>query len=75
MLKKLLLSIILFAPPLFSMAEQLKINDTAPKTYVVEKGDTLWDISGPGNSYASGLNFTNPGMHGIGKFGQFQTSG
>jgi hypothetical protein len=45
MLKKLLLSIILFAPPLFSMAEQLKINDTAPKTYVVEKGDTLWDIS------------------------------
>jgi len=26
-------------------ADQLKINQDAPKTYVVEKGDTLWDIS------------------------------
>jgi len=45
MLKKLLISLILFVSPLFSMADQLKINDSAPKTYVVEKGDTLWDIS------------------------------
>lgn len=45
MLKKLLLSFILIAPPLVSVADQLKINDNAPKNYVVEKGDTLWDIS------------------------------
>ena len=45
MLKKLLLSLILFTPPLVSLAEQLKMNENAPKTYVVEKGDTLWDIS------------------------------
>jgi hypothetical protein len=35
----------LFACSLFSLADQLKINDDAPQTYVVEKGDTLWDIS------------------------------
>lgn len=45
MLKKLLLSLILLSPPLVSLADQLKINDNAPKNYVVEKGDTLWDIS------------------------------
>ncbi|GAA0818300.1 LysM domain-containing protein [Colwellia asteriadis] len=45
MLKKLLLSLILFTPPLVSLADQLKINDNAPKSYIVEKGDTLWDIS------------------------------
>ena len=30
---------------IFTLAEQLIINGDAPKTYVVEKGDTLWDIS------------------------------
>jgi LysM repeat protein len=45
MLKKLLLSLVLFSPPLVSLADQLKINENAPKNYVVEKGDTLWDIS------------------------------
>jgi len=45
MLKKILLTLSLFAYSLISLAEQLKINDDAPKTYVVVKGDTLWDIS------------------------------
>ena len=45
MLTKIMLTLSLFACSLFSLAEQLKINDDAPKTYVVEKGDTLWDIS------------------------------
>ena len=45
MLKKLILTLSLLACSLISLADQLKINDDAPKTYVVEKGDTLWDIS------------------------------
>jgi hypothetical protein len=45
MLKKIILTLSLFACSLMSLAEQLKINDDAPKTYVVVKGDTLWDIS------------------------------
>ncbi len=45
MLKKIIISLSLLAYPLFSVADQVKINDDAPKTYVVQKGDTLWDIS------------------------------
>lgn len=45
MLKKIMLTLFLFAYSLISMADQLKINDDAPKTYIVKKGDTLWDIS------------------------------
>lgn len=45
MLKKILLTLSLFTCSTFSLAEQLKINDDAPKTYVVVKGDTLWNIS------------------------------
>ncbi len=45
MLKKIILSLSLLTCPLLSLADQLKINDDAPKTYLVEKGDTLWDIS------------------------------
>jgi len=45
MLKKILLTLSLLACSLIALADQLKINDDAPKTYVVEKGDTLWDIS------------------------------
>jgi len=45
MLTKIMLTLSLFACSLISMAEQLKINEDAPKTYVVKKGDTLWDIS------------------------------
>jgi hypothetical protein len=45
MLKKIILTLSLFACSLTSLADQLKINDDAPKTHVVVKGDTLWDIS------------------------------
>ena len=45
MLKKIILSITFLTLPLISLADELQINDEAPKTYVVEKGDTLWDIS------------------------------
>jgi len=46
MLKKLLLALSILTYSLIALADQLKINDDAPKTYVVKKGDTLWDISG-----------------------------
>ncbi len=45
MLKKILFTLSLCAYSLISLADQLKINDDAPTTYVVVKGDTLWDIS------------------------------
>ncbi|MCC2616895.1 LysM peptidoglycan-binding domain-containing protein [Aestuariibacter halophilus] len=31
--------------PMMAFADTLTIKDTAPETYVVQKGDTLWDIS------------------------------
>lgn len=46
MLKKILLLIICVILPLGSaFADQLTLQNNAPKTYVVKKGDTLWDIS------------------------------
>ncbi len=45
MLKKIILSLSLLSCPLIALAEQIKLNDDAPKTHVVVKGDTLWDIS------------------------------
>lgn len=45
MLKKIILTLSLFACSVISLADQLKLNDDAPKTHVVVKGDTLWDIS------------------------------
>jgi len=45
MLKKITLTLSLLACSLISLADQLKINDDAPKTHIVVKGDTLWDIS------------------------------
>ncbi|WP_114326335.1 LysM peptidoglycan-binding domain-containing protein [Candidatus Colwellia aromaticivorans] len=45
MLKKIILTLSLCLCSLISMADQLKINDDAPKTHIVVKGDTLWDIS------------------------------
>jgi len=45
MLKKIILSLSLLVFSVLSLAEQLQINNDAPKTYVVKKGDTLWDIS------------------------------
>ncbi|MGB1200036.1 MAG: LysM peptidoglycan-binding domain-containing protein [Cognaticolwellia aestuarii] len=45
MLKKIILSIAFSTLPLLSIADELQINEAAPDTYIVEKGDTLWDIS------------------------------
>ncbi len=45
MLKKIILTLSLFTSSLIALADQLKINDDAPKIHVVVKGDTLWDIS------------------------------
>ncbi|KGJ96725.1 LysM peptidoglycan-binding domain-containing protein [Colwellia psychrerythraea] len=45
MLKKIILSLSLMSLPLIALADQIKLNDDAPKTHVVVKGDTLWDIS------------------------------
>jgi len=45
MLKKIILSLSLLSCPLIALADQVKLNDDAPKTHVVVKGDTLWDIS------------------------------
>ncbi len=45
MLKKIILSAAFFALPWISAADELQINEGAPETYIVEKGDTLWDIS------------------------------
>lgn len=45
MLKKIILTFSLLVFSLISLADQLQINNDAPKIYVVKKGDTLWDIS------------------------------
>lgn len=45
MLKKIILSLSLISCPLIALADQIKLTDDAPKTHVVVKGDTLWDIS------------------------------
>jgi len=45
MLKKIILSLSLLSCSLLAIADQIKLNDDAPKTHVVVKGDTLWDIS------------------------------
>lgn len=45
MLKKIILSAAFFTLPWISAADELQLNDGAPKTYIVEEGDTLWDIS------------------------------
>jgi hypothetical protein len=45
MLKKITLTLCLSLFSLISLADKLKINDDAPNTHIVVKGDTLWDIS------------------------------
>lgn len=46
MLKKIILITFSVLLPLVSVADELTLKENAPKTYVVKKGDTLWDISG-----------------------------
>ncbi len=47
MFRKILISIIcIFLPVISTVADELALKDNAPKSYVVKKGDTLWDISG-----------------------------
>ena len=45
MLNKLLVVVFILMWSTLVAADELKLNQDAPKTYVVKKGDTLWDIS------------------------------
>lgn len=45
MLKKILITTFCILTSALVLADQLTLKDDAPKTYVVKKGDTLWDIS------------------------------
>jgi len=44
--KVLIIIITLILLPMGLLADELTLNKNAPKTYIVKKGDTLWDISG-----------------------------
>jgi hypothetical protein len=46
MLKKLILTIFSLLLPMIALADELRLSQDAPISYVVKKGDTLWDISG-----------------------------
>lgn len=46
MRKKILLLISCLILPTLSLADKLTLSSNAPKSYIVKKGDTLWDISG-----------------------------
>ncbi len=46
MLKKILITILCSSCAFFAFADELTLQEDAPKTYVVKRGDTLWDISG-----------------------------
>ncbi|WP_371375538.1 LysM peptidoglycan-binding domain-containing protein [Thalassotalea aquiviva] len=45
MIKRILITIICFSTTLLAYADELRLKQDAPKTYIVQKGDTLWDIS------------------------------
>ncbi|MDG1752691.1 MAG: LysM domain-containing protein [Thalassotalea sp.] len=45
MLKRITLTIFCLILPLSVIADELQLAQNAPKSYVVKKGDTLWDIS------------------------------
>jgi hypothetical protein len=44
-MQKLIISLICCLLPALTFADNLSIRDDAPNSYVVQKGDTLWDIS------------------------------
>lgn len=46
MFKKILITIICVCSSLYAFADELQLKENSPKTYIVKKGDTLWDISG-----------------------------
>ncbi len=47
MYKKILITLFCIVLPMISaVADELTLKEDAPKTYIVKKGDTLWDISG-----------------------------
>ena len=46
MSKKLIGALILLVlMPVYCIADNILVKDTAPEVYIVKKGDTLWDIS------------------------------
>ena len=46
MYKRILITIFCLLTTLMAIADELQIKEDAPKSYIVKKGDTLWDISG-----------------------------
>ena len=46
MLKKIILYSLLMGIPAISLADTVAVKSDHPESYVVQKGDTLWDISG-----------------------------
>ena len=46
MLNKISLSFVLLIAPALTFADEVQVNSDSPEKYVVEKGDTLWGISG-----------------------------
>lgn len=46
MLKKVFILVISLMLPMSVLADELTLSENAPKSYIVKKGDTLWDISG-----------------------------